>query len=189
MENRLLHNLDYHNRRLNRSRFDLFGSRGEINLSDHIHIPNDLGSQTYKCRVVYKNEIERIEFEEYKPHAINRLIVMDADIDYAYKYHNRQEIDELKKNLNPGEDMLIVKDGFVTDSSMANICFWDGMHYYTPLKPLLKGTQRQYLIDQGELLEAEIHLQDIKGFKSFILINAMNELSPGRLLPIDRIIF
>ena len=54
------------------------------------------------------------------------------------------------------DDILIVKNGLLTDTSIANIALYDGNDWYTPLHPLLKGTKRAELLDKGVLKEKEI---------------------------------
>jgi 4-amino-4-deoxychorismate lyase len=84
------------------------------------------------------------------------------------------------------DDILIVKRGHVTDCSFSNIIFRRGNHWYTPWSALLKGTQRQRLIEENKLIEEEIRLKDIRSFDTFKLINAMLEDS-GAELPVSNI--
>ena len=79
---------------------------------------------------------------------------------------------DLRKNC---DDVLIVKRGFVTDTSYANIVFKRGKYWYTPWSALLKGTIRAFLLERNLIKEEEIRLEDIKTFESFKLINAMLE--------------
>ncbi len=69
--------------------------------------------------------------------------------------------------------MLLVKQGFITDSSYCNIAFREGDQWFTPDKPLLNGVQRQYLLDQEIIRKQEIRLTDLSKFSSFKLFNAM----------------
>ena len=189
VEHGIIHNLDYHNARLNRSRFELFKTNNQIKLEDQIVLPDNLGEKLYKCRVIYGDKIERIEFEPYKPIQLNRLHLVESNISYDFKYLDRSELEKLKKRLEHNEDILIVKNGFITDTSMANICFWDGKNYVTPANPLLKGTRRQFLLDQQKVFEQDIKVDDLNLFQSFVLVNAMNDLSPERSVPVNQIHF
>lgn len=48
--------------------------------------------------------------------------------------------------------MLIVRDGWVTDTSFTNVVFEDaGGGLYTPETCLLEGTRRQSLLDEGRI--------------------------------------
>jgi 4-amino-4-deoxychorismate lyase len=76
-----------------------------------------------------------------------------------------------KKGL--ADDVLIVKNGWITDTSFANILFFDGKRWLTPEKPLLKGTQRENLLRQGLIFQANISPASLPDFSKARLINAM----------------
>lgn len=74
----------------------------------------------------------------------------------------------------------------MSDTSIANIAFFDGVKWITPNTPLLQGTTRTRLLDEGKIYEAEISLELIPQFKKIALMNAMVgfiELENGILLP------
>jgi len=60
-----------------------------------------------------------------------------------------------------------------SDSFSSNIIFYNGKEWVTPDTPLLKGTQRQYLIDKGFIKEERITDKDILKYSKLKLINAM----------------
>jgi len=62
---------------------------------------------------------------------------------------------------------------FVTDTSIANIAFYDNGMWKTPKNPLLKGTTRARLIDEGKLIEADIRVNELRNFSKVALLNAM----------------
>lgn len=68
---------------------------------------------------------------------------------------------------------LIVRNGLLTDTSIANIALWNGLHWYTPAHPLLKGTHRARLLDEGILTERDIPVEEIKQYQKICLFNAM----------------
>jgi 4-amino-4-deoxychorismate lyase len=90
---------------------------------------------------------------------------------------------ELKGNY---DDILIVKNAYITDSSYANILFYDGGKWFTPHMPLLAGTCRARLLKESKICEMKIKIDDIKKFESFCLINALNEGMESPL-PIENI--
>jgi 4-amino-4-deoxychorismate lyase len=61
-------------------------------------------------------------------------------------------------------------------------------HWVTPWSALLKGTQRQKLLDQNIIQEDDIRLEDIRTFQSFKLINAMFEFD-GDEIDVSNIVF
>ncbi len=166
--------IEYHNNRFNDTRKKLFGVKDEIDLSEKIQIPLNLKNITYKVRVIYSKEIENIEFEEYIFKKRESLkIVFSNEIDYSFKYLNRMKLEKLFDMREECDDILIVKNNRPTDTFASNVVFFDGKKWFTPAFPLLKGTKRQYLIDNRIIYEEDILLKDIKKFIGFRLINAM----------------
>lgn len=176
ISNRRPLNIKYNNERFNRSRKELFGIESSIYLENEIQIPENLTDKIYKCRIIYGKQIEKIEFELYKPKIIRSLkLVEDNDIEYGYKFSDRSKINELFEQRGGCDDVLIVKNGFVTDTSIANIIFWDGVKWITPSTALLRGTARQRLIDNKSIFEKEITVKNLHTFKKIRIINSMME--------------
>lgn len=180
IQNRQPQNIAWHNQRFNRSRLDLFGIKDALTLEKIIQIPDDLNYEVIKCRIIYSKEIETIEFEKYILLKINSLKIIECnDIDYSYKYYDRRKLNELFQQKENCDDILIVKNGFVTDTSFANIVFWDGDKWITPASPLLHGTARLRLIDEGQIIESDITIDELGKFEKARIINAMNDLTNG----------
>jgi len=183
-----LHNIDYHNNRMNWSLATVFGLNEPISLEKEIIIPKTLNNQAHKCRVIYTNKIEKIEFEPYQPRIISSLkIIAHNTIDYSVKYYDRKTINDLFEKRGSCDDILIIKNGFITDISYANIVFWDGCQWITPSSPLLPGTKRQQLIDQKKIVEKEIKIKDIQSFEKARIINAMIDLEESNDILINNI--
>lgn len=174
LEDGRFHRLHYHQARVDRSLVDLFQVKNVINLSETLLSQQYPKTGLFKCRVVYEKQVESIEFLPYMPeHSRSLKVVHDLSIDYTYKYEDRIKINSLVDQRQFCDDILIVKNGFVTDTSYSNIVFFDGFRWITPNAPLLKGTMRQFLLDTAEIKEEPVTVQDILSFKSFRLINAM----------------
>jgi 4-amino-4-deoxychorismate lyase len=166
--------LHYHQARVDRSLTDLFQLKNAINLTAEIAKHTYPKTGLFKCRIVYQKQVESIEFVPYERKKIESLkVVYDNEIDYSYKYEDRISINSLFNQRQFCDDVLIIKNGSVTDSSFSNIIFFDGYKWVTPNTPLLKGTMRQFLIDAAEIKEQPISVQDIPSFKTFRLINSM----------------
>ncbi|SFV50045.1 Aminodeoxychorismate lyase [hydrothermal vent metagenome] len=163
-------NILYHNQRLNRSRRELYGIDEQIDLENFIS-PPDEGS--YRCRVVYGGDIDTIEYIPYTPRDIQKIAIVDSDIEYRYKYADRSGLNRLIATYKNYDDILIVKDGFVTDTTIANVAFLKDGRWYTPKTPLLDGTTRQRLIDNGFLSTQDINRSDISDYDGFAIMNAM----------------
>jgi 4-amino-4-deoxychorismate lyase len=182
------YHLDHHTARLNRSRRELFGCVDVIELNDVIHIPPDLGKGVYKCRVIYAEGIEQIEFVPYQRRDIKTLTLVECDsIEYTHKFVDRQCIESLFNGIRT-DDILIVKHGYVTDASFANVVFYDGTKWVTPSTPLLHGTARTRLLESGTIVADEIRKADLKHFKNAALINAMLDLEVVHPISIDNIV-
>ncbi|KAA0990020.1 aminotransferase class IV [Dyadobacter aurulentus] len=174
VENRELKNLTYHEARLNRTRSELFGYQDQWKLAEMIGIPDSIDNAIHKCRLAYDQDIDNIRWEPYVQRHIGKLRrVYDNGVDYSYKYDQRDELNTLFAQREDADDILIIKNGWVTDSFYCNVAFGDGTGWYTPSTYLLPGTQRAFLIDQGIIQVREISETDIFTFDSVKLFNAM----------------
>lgn len=174
-------NVSFHNERMNRSRYELFGCRDELNLNEVVEIPNDITKEVYKCKVIYSDTIKDVEFRKYVPRKIDLLkLVYRDEINYTYKYLDRGVFEELLKinNCRENEDLLIVKNGKIADTTFSNVVLFDGKEWHTPLSPLLKGTKRAKLIFHKRILEKDILVEDLQHYEKLVLINAMLEFDP-----------
>lgn len=127
-----------------------------------------------KCRIIYSDQIEKIEFTPYQIPNIHSLkIIVDNQIDYQYKYYDRSRLEQLLSTKGKYDDILIVKNGLITDTFYTNVLFYDGNVWVTPSQPLLKGTQRESLLQKEIIKTAEIRVADLEKFQKARLINAM----------------
>jgi len=189
-QNGVLHHMEYHNERFNRTRKEFCKCHKYKKIEDIIEIPSGLSSTVYKCRLIYGRLIEKTEFLPYRIKEITQLkLVYNDTIDYSWKFKDRQAIDELMKQRGECDDIIIVKNGHLTDASYANLAFYDGDQWYTPASPLLKGIMRTMLLDKGLLREADIRPEDIKRYSKIRLINSMMDLDEGIELNTSAILF
>ncbi len=171
--NRQFRYLEYHQSRMDQSRATLFPDSDQLLLSE-LAIPPQLSKGTYKCRIVYGERMGNVEFIPYVKKSVNRVKLVEADdLEYPFKYVDRSAFLELSKN-NPGYDeMIIVQHGLITDTTYSNLAFHRGGKWYTPASPILKGTCRQRLLDEGLLEEIDITPADLPRFNRISIINAM----------------
>ena len=172
IEDGKIFNLDWHNKRFNKTQKELFSNTSSINLKEFISPPT---SGLYRCKIIYTdNDIQSVEYFPYKAKKIKKLKVIESQLDYSYKYTNRSIFQELSLKLAKDYDEIIIeKNGFLTDTSIANIAFSDGKTWFTPSTPLLKGTTRARLLNEGFLKLKDIKKENIKEYKYFALMNAM----------------
>jgi 4-amino-4-deoxychorismate lyase len=183
-----LFNIEYHNARVNESRARLFSARDPWDLRSMIHFPELQPDIIYKCRFTYAEEKVSVEFQKYSRRTIHTLKLMDCpDLEYKFKYLDRFAFDRIKHECPGFDDVLIVQHGRITDSSFANIIFFDGVKWLTPSSALLKGTKRQKYLDNKVIFEEEIFADDLKRFSQARLINAMLDLEESPDIPVSNI--
>jgi 4-amino-4-deoxychorismate lyase len=169
-----LSNLRFHDERLNLTRKINFEKNQQWWLSQLIDIPEKFHRGLFKCRVTYGAQIEKIEFEPYQPRLVRRLrLIDDNTIEYHFKYKNRAPLNALFAQRGNADDVLIIKNGFITDTSYANIALWDGKKWLTPSTFLLAGTQRARLLEENLIFEQKIRAQDLPKYSHARLINSM----------------
>lgn len=174
IENGKFENLVYHEQRMKRSLKALFGVDEPFDLEADLSRANFPLEGIYKCRLTYDDESRQIEFEEYKPRSVKSLKLVEHDrINYEFKYTDRKTLNHLYSLREQCDDVLIVKRGFVTDTSYANVALRKGEEWFTPWQPLLKGTMRQQLVEYNKIQEEEISVRDIKDFDAIKIFNAM----------------
>ena len=170
IEDGVIHNLSYHQERCTRSRKKLYGSTDILQLENSIIAPSQ---GLYRCRVIYAHHIQSIEYIPYVPRNIDTLKIVSSTLTYDLKYANRRMLDTLLHQHPEADDILIEQDGYLTDTSIANIAFYDGQTWYTPTQPLLHGTMRQKLLDDGFLQTKQIQKEDLTQYSQVALMNAM----------------
>ncbi|MCX6320216.1 MAG: aminotransferase class IV [Bacteroidia bacterium] len=190
VENGSLLNISFHNERMIRSLYGVFGLRNEPDLEKIINVPEFACKGIYKCRVEYDHEIRKVEFLPYKIKVIRSLkLVEDNTIEYAYKFTDRKRIEELTATRGEGDDILIIKNGMVTDTSSANVVFRDfNGNWVTPSTYLLPGTRRASLLQKGMINETSITYRDLNKYTEVKLINAMTGLDDTEGIPVGNII-
>lgn len=187
-QNGKLENLVYHNDRLNRSRRMIWGAEDTWDLEVITHPRPNSNGGVFKCRLVYGLEIESITFEPYQIRPVYRLQLVEADqLEYACKFADRSALNALMEGIE-ADDILMVSNGLITETSYANIAFFDGSQWFTPAVPLLAGTRRAALLDSGVILPESIKPTDLKHFRQAKLINAMMTWHESPVIDIENIL-
>lgn len=188
LEKGVLQNLKFHQQRVNQTS-KIFSFNKTLDLRS-IALTKINDDDIYKFRVLYSENDYSVEITRYKQREIRSLkLVYDNDIVYDHKFENRDALNELFEKRGDSSDILIVKNGFITDSSYSNIVLFDGEEYFTPSTFLLNGTMRQRLLDDKRIKEREIKPEDLKNYKQIFLINALNSIDDNHLTNVPNIIF
>lgn len=109
-------------------------------------------------------------------------------IEYAHKFAERSNLQNLFSQKEDADDVLIIKNGFVTDTSYGSPVFWDGHQWYCSATPLLPSTQCAFYQLSNQLKSTPIRPQDLKKYTHFKVINAMRSMEDIPPNPIDNII-
>ena len=180
--------IEYHNKRFNSSRIDLFGICEKYQLENLIKMPSACSKGVFRCRVIYQKDIKEVTFMPYLPKEIKILKLIDiGNWDYSHTYADRFFMTHLLIENKNFDEIIMTKHGLITDCTIANLAFWDGLNWFTPSKPLLKGTKRQQLLDRSLIVEREIRIEDISQYKGVCLINCFRNLGLENLVGIDKI--
>ncbi|WP_169777020.1 aminotransferase class IV [Campylobacter mucosalis] len=165
LENGLLKHTDYHLKRMNKA----IKSELKFNLNDF----SDTNLKgIHRLKVVYDEFGWLVSFEitPYTMREFREFYLVDINFSYEKKYLDRSKIDKAKGDKS---EILMVKNGLITDTSIANIAILKDEIWLTPKTPLLYGTTRDRLIDSGFLTQSDLSVDDLKQAKSFAIMNAM----------------
>ena len=179
-----IRNIERHQQRYERSLQAFYGKQSAVDfprifqLAEHIHVPVELADEPLiRCRIDYNaKKIECRYFPYQRKHCRTFKPVICDHIDYGLKYADRTLLNELLAQKDDCDEIMIIKNGYVTDCTIGNLIFRQGTQWFTPDTPLLEGTQRAALLAQGRLKVRSILATDLSLFEEIRLINALNGL-------------
>ncbi len=187
-DNGIFFNLEFHQARFDAARKNYFQIAEKINLIEVLQVPEAYSSGLFRCRVTYTETIGKTEFFLHKIRKIKSLkLVIDNEIDYRFKYANREKLNILFEKRGSCDDILIVKNGCISDSLTANVIFFDGEKWWTPDTPLLPGTQRARLIRKKIIHVCKVTVEDISKYRKVGLINALQDIENMPVIDIKNI--
>lgn len=151
-------------------------------------LPDYCSQGVFKCRIVYDTEICDVSFSLYSKRSVKSLKIVDGDnLDYSFKYEDRSQLDSLRELRDGCDDIIIVQNGFLTDTSYTNIVLENNDGLFVPDTYLLNGTMRQRLLADNIVTERPVRTCDLKYYDRIILINAMIGLEDNVSLPVSQI--
>lgn len=159
-------NLDFHNKRV----ANTIGLN--INLQEYIY---PLSEELLRCKVTYNDfEVLNVEYFPYKKREISSFkLIFDDEINYSKKYLNREKLDSLFLEKENCDEIIIIKNEIVTDTSIANIAIFYENMWITSKNCLLKGTTRARLLEEKFLIEKDISVKMLEKASKIALMNAM----------------
>lgn len=168
-EDGIAHHLSYHQHRLERT-LQSHGVHLHFPLHELISPPDE---RLYRCRFIYNDCHYSVEYLPYTRKPISSLKLLESSIEYPFKYADRSHLNTLFEQRGECDDVVIVQNGLITDTTIANIAFFIDDRWITPDRPLLEGTTRSRLLDEGRIIIAPITISDALNAPRIALLNAM----------------
>lgn len=168
--------LELHQPRLQKAMAAFYPNVPAIDLAEILKQSEYPTEGLFKCCIVYDSEIRQMDFSPYVRREIQTLRVVETDMASApYKSEDRSALSAAFAKRGDCDDVLLVRNGLLTDSSYCNVALFDGESWITPRLPLIYGVNRAQLLSEGKLIEKDIKLDDLLNFQSICLFNAMIE--------------
>ena len=168
--------LELHQERVRKAMMDFYPNVKVLDLSEILSNTSFPTKGIYKYRIVYDTELHSLEFTPYIRREIRSLKLVETDMEsLPYKLEDRTGYNSAFAQRGDCDDVLLMKNGLLTDTSYCNIALFDGENWFTPRIPLLYGVNRAQLIAQGILTEKDIPVAELKNYRQIALFNAMIE--------------
>lgn len=168
----------------------VFAEKGAKKDVVHLDLSNNATDTYERCRFIYGADgVHKVEIVRAARRNIRSLQCVSAeDFDYSHKFADRSRFDLLNQNIKT-DDILIAQNGFLTDTTYANIVFMDKSgHFFTPSTPLLAGTKRAQLLAENKIEAVDLRVNDISKFVEARLINATTDLDNSPKILINNIL-
>ena len=138
IEQGVAQNLEYHQQRLAATMAHFFQGAPIPVLAEKLQEQEWPVDKTWKVHLEYDcNGILLMQSEEYHVRSIRSLKLISCDdIDYEYKSADRRKLAALTAMKGEADEVVIVRNGLLTDTSYSNIALFDGQHWVTPRLPL-----------------------------------------------------
>ena len=186
IENGLLKNLPYHQKRVNETFVTFYPDQIPFDLSEALSKQNIPATGIYRLRVIYEEQIKSIEFFPYQEKKIATLkIIHTGEFDYGFKWADRSYFEHILIENKEVDEVIFELDGKIQDCTIANLAFLKNGIWYTPKNPLHWGTTRARLIDQNKIQETDIFLDELSSYSHICLINVFRELSLAKSLSVS----
>ncbi len=180
--------LDFHQQRMDATWLYAWGVPNPICLQAVFARLQHLPQGTCKYRIVYDRQgiVDESCSPYQRPHIKRIKLVVADEIRYPFKSALRAMLTHYKDLYPEADDVLFVKNGLLTDTSFCHIALSDGKQWVTPHAPLLWGTTRRRLIQEGKLTPKAIRIADLPHYTHIMLFNALNDFGQI-ILPISAI--
>lgn len=177
IENGKIFNLELHQNRVDRSYKEHFLTESRFKLKDILtNIPK---SGLYRAKVEYNSrEVTNFSYYIYSAKNIKTIKVVEVDkLDYSYKYLDRSQLIYIKNKFKEYDEVLITQDGFIKDTTIANVALYKDKCWFTPKVPLFRGIQRENMLILSEIKQKNIHYGELTDYTKIAILNAMVEFN------------
>jgi 4-amino-4-deoxychorismate lyase len=114
-------------------------------------------------------------------------MIENNSIDYTFKSSNREQLEAMFLLKGDCDDILIVKNGYLTDSSYANLILLRENRWYSMQNPLLLGTRLQSYLIEKLVTPTLVTPNDLHLFSEARIINAMISIDDSPIIPVQNI--
>lgn len=138
----------------------------------------------YRGRVIYSDRLHAFESLPYHKHQAQNFALVVQAFNYDYKYADRSALNHARAEYNQYDDIIFIKEGHITDTTIANIAIYEKGAWLTPSVPMLYGTTRERLLDEKKLQTADISVDRLFNADKIALMNALSgfyELSHAKI--------
>jgi 4-amino-4-deoxychorismate lyase len=151
-------------------------------------LPSPPKQGVYKLTLLYSDSVISAEFSPFEKPVIKTLAMVDAGpFDYIFKSWNRDQLKAIR-DFSGADEALIVRNGFVTNTTEANIVFRDPAGaLFTPLHYIHSGTKREYYIRNKTVTAYPIKQTQMDCYETVILVNSMLDIEDDVSVPCSEI--
>lgn len=140
-----------------------------------------------RCRMVYDDTNIHIEYAPYAKSPLRTLGLIESNISYESKFSDRHDLEKIRSLRGKLDDILIVRNGFITDITIANIVFFRDNTWLSPAKPLLAGTRLLSLVASHTVRLADISPGELESYQGWKPVNAMRPFDEEEIRPMSSI--
>ncbi len=165
-----------HQARVDKVFADFYPAVKPINLVELLIKSDFPETGIHKCRIVFDSEMQSLEYIPYVRREIKSLKLVETDMEtLPYKIEDRTKLDIAFAKREACDDVLMIRNDLLTDTSYSNIALFDGENWITPKSPLLFGVNRAQLVAENKLIQKDIKVSELFNFQRISLFNAMIE--------------
>jgi len=165
-----------HQARVDKVFADFYPAVKPINLVELLIKSDFPETGIHKCRIVFDSEVQSLEYLPYVRREIKSLKLVETDMEtLPYKIEDRTKLDIAFAKREACDDVLMIRNDLLTDTSYSNIALFDGENWITPKSPLLFGVNRAQLVAENKLIQKDIKVSELFNFQRISLFNAMIE--------------